>query len=181
VQSYFFPDNTVFINFALIDRLDLLRAFLGSRGRVTEAVEYEINRSKRHVAALGKVDVVEWFGVIIEIESDDARKAVQNLRKYSFGGTDEDELEHLGESQTIFVVTTVDEYKSSTVVTDDRAAYHLARGRGCLVKDTIGVLQHLSAIQEITPQEAFEIAVAIREAGPDGRSFVTDFSSARDF
>lgn len=181
MQSYFFPDNTVFINFALIDRLDLLSTFLGSRGRITEAVEYEINRSKRHVAALGKVDVAKWFDVIIEIDDDDAKRAVQNLRKYSFGGTDEDELEHLGESQTIFVVTTMDEYKSSTVITDDRAAYHLAEGRGCLVKDTVGVLKHLCAIQEITPQDAFEIAVAIREAGPDGRSFVTTFSSARDF
>ncbi len=46
MQHYLFPDNTVFVNFAWVDQLELLRAYLGGRGRLTQAVEYEISQSK---------------------------------------------------------------------------------------------------------------------------------------
>ncbi len=48
MAALIFPDNTVLINFASVHRLDLLRAWLRDRGRWTEAMAYEAQRSASH-------------------------------------------------------------------------------------------------------------------------------------
>ncbi|WP_152998187.1 hypothetical protein [Curtobacterium luteum] len=181
MQSFFFPDNTVFVNFAWVNKLDLLRAYLGERGHLVEAVAHEIGRSSNHVPNLASLDVPTWFNQVVEFDEDNALKAIESIRKHRFGGKEDEPLKHLGESQTIYAITQIQEYKSSVFVTDDQAAYTLAKNLGCVAEDTVGVLRRLCANQEITGQDAFEIAVAIQNASPDGRKLITPFSSARDF
>jgi predicted nucleic acid-binding protein len=181
VQSFFFPDNTVFVNFAWVDRLALLRAYLGERGRLVEAVAHEIGKSSNHVPHLGTVDISAWFEVVVEFDDDAAQGAIESIRRHRFGGNENQPLKHLGESQTIYAITKIEEFRSSVCVTDDQAAYLLAKSLGCVVEDTVGVLRRLCANQEISSQDAFEIAVAIQNASPDGRKLITPFSSARDF
>ena len=181
MQSFFFPDNTVFVNFAWVNKLDLLKAYLGERGRLVEAVAYEIGRSSNHVPHLASLDVPAWFNEVVEFDEDSASKAIESIRKHRFGGKEDEPLRHLGESQTIYAITQIPDFQSSVFVTDDQAAYTLAKDLGCIVEDTVGVLQRLCANQEITGQDAFEIAVAIQKASPEGRKLIVPFSSARDF
>ena len=47
-----FPDNTVFCNFAAVERIDLLIAWLRGRGRWCETVHHETTRSARCLSAL---------------------------------------------------------------------------------------------------------------------------------
>ncbi len=181
MQHYLFPDNTVFVNFAWIDRLPLLRAYLGGQGRLTQAVEYEIEQSKSHVANLDQVITTDWFDEILEFDGEHERASIEHIRRRRFGGREDQPLKHLGESQTIFALTSVDEYKSSLIITDDRAAHTLAGGLGCRAAHTVDILRTLCGHSEITAQDAFEIYVAITNAGPDGRSLLEVVTSARDF
>jgi predicted nucleic acid-binding protein len=181
VQTYLFPDNTVFVNFAWVDRLDLLGAYLGERGRLVEAVEYEVSRSKNHVANLHKLDIEVWFPEIVSFDDPAAQRGIENIRVQRFGGREAEPLQHLGESQAIYALTMVTEYRSSVMLTDDRPAYELAKGLRCMALHTVEILRAMTAFGEITAQEAFELAIAIRDAGPDGRSLLEHVSSARDF
>ncbi|OYC97221.1 hypothetical protein [Microbacterium sp. Yaish 1] len=181
MQHFFFPDNTVFVNFAWVDRLDLLQSYLAGRGRITEAVKFEVERSKSHVANLHKLDVSAWFDDVIEFDDTKDVDGIDFIRRRRFGGSELEPLKHLGESQTIWALTTIPAYASSCIVTDDEAAYNLAKGQDCRVAHTIDVLRHLVAYGEINAQEAFEIYVAMTNAGPDGRSFLENPTSARDF
>lgn len=47
-----FPDNTVLCNFAVVDRVALLKAVLDDRGRWTTAVAFEAGRSANYVPQL---------------------------------------------------------------------------------------------------------------------------------
>lgn len=181
MQSFFFPDNTVFVNFAWVNKLALLKTYLGERGRLVEAVAHEIGESSNHVPHLGTVDISTWFEMIVEFDQDAAQGEIESIRKHRFGGNENEPLKHLGESQTIYAITKIEEFLSSILVTDDQAAYLLAKNLGCVVEDTVGVLRRLCANQEISSHDAFEIAVGIQNAGPDGRKLITPFSSARDF
>lgn len=181
MQSYLFPDNTVFVNFAWVDRLELLRRYLGDRGILVEAVQYEIESSKQFVPNLHKVDSTKWFAEILEFGGDADVAAIELMRRARFGGDEAQPLKHLGESQAIHAVSTIDRFRGSVIVTDDRAAYHLAKGMGCLVAHSVDVLRALVARLEMTPQQAFELTVKIRDAGRDGRKLLETVTSTRDF
>jgi hypothetical protein len=81
MATCWFPDNSVIINFAIVDRLDLLRICLHGQGRVVEAVHYEIGQSQSRVPHLHKLDREDWFGDAIRIEDEHEQQAVESMRK----------------------------------------------------------------------------------------------------
>ncbi|RJF40477.1 hypothetical protein D4740_07200 [Actinomyces sp. 2119] len=52
---FFFPDNTVLINMAVLGRVDLLERFTRGRGRWCASIEHEWRRSQR-ILELGGAD-----------------------------------------------------------------------------------------------------------------------------
>jgi hypothetical protein len=178
-DSYFFPDNTVLINFAIANQLDLLRAYLSERGRVVAAVRREIIKSSGMVPNLHSLDTYAWFGPPIEISTENDIRAVESLRVNRFGGLKEEPLKHLGESQTIHVMATDPTYGVSRFLTDDDDAYRLAKRFNIVTRHTVEVFREMVAFDEISDQDAFESLVAIRES-PYDRRLLEHPMSARD-
>jgi predicted nucleic acid-binding protein len=165
MATCWFPDNSVIINFAVVDRLDLLRSSLRGQGRVVEAVHYEIGQSQSRVPNLHKLDREDWFGEAIRIDDEHAQQAVESMRKIRFGGEDSKPREHLGESQTLHVLRTDPEYSGSVWITEDRGAFRVAKAMGLIARDTRDLLEELVAFGELAAQAAFEIAVQMDRAG----------------
>jgi hypothetical protein len=161
MQCYLFPDTTVMINFAVVDRLDLLRAYLGTRARAVEAVAYEVRRSAERTPHLGTVDFMEWFGEPITLDAPADVSAVRILRTSRFGGRTSEPLQHLGESQTLHVISTFPEFSGSVLISDDVAAYDYAVKIGVLARCTVDILEHLVVDGSITAGEAFDLAEAM--------------------
>ena len=177
-MDYWFPDNTVLCNFAVVDRLDLLRAFLNNRGRVVEAVAHELRASAERVPHLAQLDPVEWFGEPIRIEDEAEIRAVEVTRRGVFGGTAKKPLQHLGESQTLYIIGNRPEFHGSGWITDDNPAYQFARKRGILSRSTVDIFGSLVANGELTAEKAFELCVAI---GALGQNPLNPPKSPRDF
>ena len=164
MDTCWFPDNSVIINFAVVDRLDLLRSCLHGQGRVVEAVHYEIGQSQSRVPHLHKLDREDWFGAPIRIEDAHEQRAVESMRKNRFGGEDRKPREHLGESQTLHVLRTDPAYAGSVWITEDRGAFRVAQAMGLIARDTRALLEELVAFGELSAQAAFEIAVQMDQA-----------------
>jgi predicted nucleic acid-binding protein len=177
VAEHFFPDTTVLCNFATVDRLPLLRAHLNDRGRVVEAVAREIKKSGEHVPNLSKVDTAAWFGEPIRLDRDGQAEVIDVTRRGAFGGTAAKPLQHLGESQTLFVIQNLPEHSGSIWITDDRAAFNLAKKRGITTRDTVDVLRRLVANGDLSSQSAFEVCLSMQVA----RSLLNPPVSHRDF
>lgn len=177
-MTYWFPDNSVIVSFSVIDRLPLLKTVLHGRGRVVEAIAAEIERSKGHTPNLYSLDIQEWFDQPIVVDDRTSQAAIERIRKDQFGGTSADYLEHLGESQTLFVMRSRPEFQSSIWITEDRQAYKFAKGQGLTAHDTFDVLHELVAMMEITADQAFDIAGQILDSD---QPMLRPPSSWRDF
>jgi hypothetical protein len=175
-----FPDTTVLCNFAVVDRLDLLRSYLGARGRVVEAIEYEISRSARVVPNLDTVDIKEWFGKPIRFEKPGDRDRIDATRIGWFNGTSNDPLEHLGESQTLYAINNDKRFAGGTWITEDRAAYTLAKRQGIRTLHTTDVFVALVSNGELSAQEAFEICHRIH-TDENERTLLVPPTNARAF
>lgn len=173
-----FPDNTVMINFAIVDRLDLLEVYLHGEARVVEAVWREIVQSARHVPALAGVDQATWFGKPIRITKTADQTAVENTRVGRFGGTKDQPLKHLGESQTLHVIQKFPDYSGSVWITDDASAYKLGKGQAVVTRHTVDVLRDLVARGELTSHEAYELCEEMQD---EERTLIDPPSSHRDF
>lgn len=138
---FLFPDTTVLINFAVVDRLGLLRAYLDDRGRTVEAVAFEVGRSAQRTPHLADLDVADWFGTPIRIDRKSDTEEVSRIRVGRFGGSPSQPLQHLGESQTLHVISRFPDYRGSWMITDDRDAYELSKAQGIATKHTIDVLE----------------------------------------
>lgn len=155
MPTFLLPDTTVLVNFALIDELSQLRAYLGARGRACEAVMDEVQDLSLHrVPTLQGIDCAEWFGSPIRIEGADNIAAVERLRTAVFAGSASLPRQHLGECQTIHAVRTMPEYAESIVITDDRSAYDYAKGRGMVVRHSIDVMREMIAFDGLAPATA---------------------------
>lgn len=161
----FFPDTTVVCNFAAVDRLDLFVDYLNGRGRIVEAVAYEISRSATILRALAALDVDSVFGAPIELDNDPARHAIEVSRTAVFGGMPSRPLEHLGESQTLYVLGARPEFSDSIWITDDKQANRLGQRRGFITRDTVHMLEELVANREISCSVAFDLTEVMWRQG----------------
>jgi hypothetical protein len=164
MEQYFFPDTTIPINFAVIDRLDLLVAYLRGRGRMTQAVRAEVRKSAGLVPNLARLDVESTFGMVIELDRESDARAVENLRK-RFALRGDAPTKHLGESETLHVLTTRPEFGVSRFVTEDRAAYEMAGKMSVLRHHTMDVFHELVINGELGASEAFDLLLAIEDGG----------------
>jgi predicted nucleic acid-binding protein len=137
---YWFPDNTVLINFACVSRLDLLEEILRGRGRWTEAIADEAQRSARFYPELSNVVRGAWLGEPIEVADREDQIAIERVRRAAFGGSAHEPRKHLGEAQTCHVIRTNPEFAASFWITDDYDAAEYAKRQGITTLDTQGLI-----------------------------------------
>jgi predicted nucleic acid-binding protein len=117
-----FPDNTVLVNFALIDRMDLLERLVSGNGRwcATVAAECAASARRPELAAMRSARGIfgrPWFPDARELE--DTRMLRDEL-----AGPGENPHRHLGEAETIAIM--LRRQVVGLFVTDDNDAVRLA-------------------------------------------------------
>jgi len=152
VSHSVFPDNTVLCNFAAVGRLDLLEVVLLGRGRWTEAVAYEVERSSHFLSGLSAVAQGGWLGDPIEVTKAADARQVERIRRAVFGGGEDEPLRHLGEAQTCHVLARWPEFAGSWWVSDDREALRYARHQGLVTRETVDLVSIAAVNGEITAE-----------------------------
>jgi predicted nucleic acid-binding protein len=119
-----FPDNTVLINFAIINRMDLLERLTNGNGRwcITVAKECAASARRPELAALD--DARNIFGDPLfpdAVENLDVRVLRDEL-----AGPGDAPTAHLGEAETLAIIVRRRLASSSFFVTDDREAARVA-------------------------------------------------------
>jgi len=166
VDLFLFPDTTVVINFAVIDRLDLLTTYLSGRARMTQAVQAEVRKSALMVPHLAQFDMVALCGPAIVLNAESDRAGVAMMRK-RFAAAGDSPTKHLGESETLYVMTSRVEFSVSRILTEDRDAYRVAKALELLAVNTFEIFQALVARGELDSRDAFDLLAAIEDSPYD--------------
>lgn len=156
MTTYWFPDNTVLCNFAAVDALPLLRLVLDERGRWTDAVAQEADRSSATFPALRSVRKDGWLGEPIEVDNRDEVARIDAIRRAVFGGGDKP-TQHLGEAQTCYIIKHWPGYGGSHWITDDRDAYEYARFQGITTRRTADLMSEAVECAHLSRSAAYEL------------------------
>jgi hypothetical protein len=165
LSHFVFPDNTVLCNFAAVNRLDLLKTVLLERGRWTEALAYEAERSSREFPALAGIKDAGWLGDPIAIIDVTEVGKVERIRRAIFGGSDDKPLKHLGEAQTCYMLQHRSEFEGSWWVSDDREALEYGRRQRLIVRETVDLVIGAASYGDITAEDGFRLLKDMDEAG----------------
>lgn len=160
-----FPDNTVLCNFAVVDRLDILRAVLNGAGRWTSAVAYEAEQSARVLPALRKIPSDGWMDEPIEINDPAEVQRVQRIRRIVFGGTEGQPLKHLGEAETCFLLLERPEFAGGWWISDDREALRYAQFQGITTRETMDLVAVAAVNGDVDIREGFDLMHRMVEEG----------------
>ncbi|MCT2088540.1 hypothetical protein M3D92_04395 [Micrococcus terreus] len=129
---FFFPDNTVLINFALAREVGLLLELLRGQGQWTDAVHAECEKSADTGLYPALEDVFSAMPSPIML----SQKEVQDARalRQQMSGPADPEHKNWGEAQTITVID--QRFSGSCFLTDDFGATDSANGAGIQVFST---------------------------------------------
>lgn len=141
MSTYLFPDNTVLCNFVCVGQLPLLAKLLDGNGRWVEAVAHECDKSSTVYPGLKSIADDGWLSDPVEISDEIEQRQVEGIRRAVFGGKAALATQHLGEAQTIHVISRWSDYAGSTWISDDQESLRVARLQGIPVRET----QHLVA------------------------------------
>ena len=161
---FLFPDTTVLCNFAAVQRLELLREYVGESGRWVQAIEHEVRASADIHSDLLSIWEDGWLGDPIELNRKGEADRVNRFRRLQMFGDAGKPLQHLGESETFVAVHERAELSGSIVLTDDHDAHHLLSHHGMMTRDTLDVLQVLVARGAITAAAARELCGEMADA-----------------
>lgn len=160
-----FPDNTVLCNFAAVDRLNLLEKVLDGRGRWTQAVAAEAERSTHYWPKLREVTTGGWLGQPVEIDNPAETALVDRIRRVVFAGSPSRPLQHLGEAETLVLIEYRTEFDGSVWITDDGEAGHYARRKGIRVKDTVDIMREAVVDGLVMADTGHGLLTAMEQAG----------------
>src|SRR5271154_6635774 len=132
-----FPDNTVLINFAIINRMDLLERLAKGNGRwcATVAAECAESGTRPELAALGGAQRI--FGD--PLFPDGAEHQDVLVLRDQLAGPGDRPTQHLGEAETLAII--LRRQLPCFFVTDDRGAARLATQKGVQVVGTWHLLK----------------------------------------
>ena len=159
-------DACSIMNFAAVDRMGLFQAVMRGRGRWTQAVEGEIRRYASTPEFRWLSDLLDggWLGAAIELDRDDDRTAVEDIRM-ALGGIPSKPLRHLGEAESIRAIQSRGELAGAFFLTDDGDAAYLARHRGITVVNTRWLMTDAYSVGDLACPEPYEILTTMRAAG----------------
>ncbi len=132
-----FPDNTVLTNFALINRMDLLRRLANGKGRWCASVASECRNSAKRPDLTALDDAEDIFGEPLYPDQAELQDA-QALRS-QLAAPGDPRTQHLGEAETVAIA--VRRQLDCIFITDDRAAARLAANNGIRVATTWDLLR----------------------------------------
>jgi predicted nucleic acid-binding protein len=155
----------VLCNFAAVDRLPLLEKVLDGRGRWSEAVAREARLSARRLPTLNGLVERGSLGEPIEITDAEVRVEVERLRRAVFGGDRRRPTRHLGEAETLALITGEPEFRGSVWISDDRDAARYARRRGITTLETYDLVAAAARERLLTPAEAHQLLCRMGETG----------------
>jgi hypothetical protein len=156
-------DSTVFVNFATVSRLALLRIVLRGRGRWTEAVAVETDRFAAQHPELALDKLSTWMSDPTEFPARALRDIQAYRRALSMPG--EPPTKNLGEAEAIYALEHWPGVRGEVLVTDDRPAAHFARVRGLQVWDTGRLLGDGFQAGEIDCPDAWDLLKLMRTKG----------------
>jgi predicted nucleic acid-binding protein len=132
-----FPDNTVLINFALINRMDLLARLARGYGGWCATVASECGESARRPELSALTGAAEIFGAPLFPDDDELKQT--RLLRYQLAAPGDPDTKHLGEAETVAIVAK--RQLNCYFVTDDEEARRLATLHCIPVADTWRLLK----------------------------------------
>ncbi|MEV0793645.1 hypothetical protein [Kribbella sp. NPDC050459] len=159
----FFPDNTVLVNFATIGRVDLLEKLANSNGRWCLSVSRECAMSAR-IAGLEALSSVRQF-LGEPLEPTPAELLDTRVLRDRMAAPGDRQTKHLGEAETITIVTSRDLRSKAIFVSDDTDALVHAVAQGIKVADTWDLLELAERVGAINTEEHAQYVTALRSAG----------------
>lgn len=162
-MSLFFPDNTVLINFTIVGRLDLLEELANGNGRWCLSVSHECARSAR-------IDGLEALKGVRDFLGDPLQPTpveLLNTRvlRDSMASPGEAATKHLGEAETITIITSRGMRPTAVFVTDDASALGLAAQQGMKVADTWDLLNLAERVGKISAEEHLQYVATLKAGG----------------
>lgn len=138
MPDFFFPDNTVLVNFAHIQRMDLLKKLLNGKGKWCATVAQECDRSS-NVSGLATMKYAQSiFGEPLYPENQVEYLHVVLLRGQITQPYDPPE-KSLGEAETLAIMSR--RFMAGYFITDDKEAARLARQNNITVVSTWDLLK----------------------------------------
>jgi predicted nucleic acid-binding protein len=160
-DSFFFPDNTVLNNFAIIHRMNLLADLIGDRGRWCATVKQECIDGARHLGLEEMAEATSIFGDPLYPRGADHIN-IRTLRE-KMAKPGEGPKQHLGEAETI-VIMMGRGFTTSFFVTDDVGATREAKLEGIRVVSTWDILRLLVRGRRIAVEDFHGYADVLADA-----------------
>lgn len=156
-------DTCSLVNFAAVNRMDIVEATLRRRAHWTQAVEFEVRCMAARYPSLKPLVDDRWLGEAVELDTDADYDEIGRIRT-ALGGTTSDPLQHLGEAESIRAIQSRTELSGAILLTDDVSAGDFARRKGLLVWDTCRLLEDAYAMADVGCPEAYEVLGRMRQA-----------------
>lgn len=160
--NFFFADNTVLVNFALIGRMDLLETLFNGKGTWCSSVRDECHRSSQTLGLESIADADNFLG-----QPHAPSKPSEHVQTRAFrtqlANVGDHRYQHLGEAETLAVMTS--RYPFEIMVTDDRGAQRLAEQNNIGFITTWRLLQVVVRRNLAEPQEVLTYLRILRKRG----------------
>lgn len=127
MTTLLFPDNTVLVNFALINRVDVLQHLMSGHCAWCATVASECARSAAEPGLEGMSEFATTLGPPLYPQTQAEHLQVRLLRE-DLASPGDPQTRHLGEAETLAII--LSRNLSAVFVTDDRSARRLAATHG---------------------------------------------------
>lgn len=168
-MSLLFPDNTVLINFAILNRFDLLKSLANGNGRWCATVADECNKS---AAFPGLGALAAASGIFrTALFPDSAELQDTAVFRNSLAKPGDPPHKHLGEAETIAIMSRRREDLPGFFVTDDGDAARLAAAhdiQSATTWDLLRVAFRAGWIDDHTAWGYTQTLAAHQRGGPPG-------------
>lgn len=164
MASVVLVDTCTIVNFAAVDRINLLELVLDGCVSWTETAAYEVDRAAEHWPFLWRSSIAAWLGAPISPTRPGDVKAIFDLRR-QLGGIRRAPREHLAEAEAIHMIQCYPEFAGAVLLTDDRNAADLAAKRGIQVWMSMTVLSYAYAQGHIGCPAAHDVLRDMVAAG----------------
>lgn len=147
------------MNFAIVDRLDVVAALIGQRGCWGETVEYEVSKWQND-PAFSSLSNVHGFmaSPLISTEAEQLR-TLEYRKKFVKQG--DGPRKHMGEAETLALIESRYDPKLTVVFTEDKPTIVQCGILGTQTAGTRAVLVAAATLGILSWQEADDIAVAV--------------------
>jgi len=159
MTTILFPDNTVLINFALLNRVDILDRIMRGQGRWCAAVSDECAQSAKEVGLEAMAAYPAILGSPLFPATPAEHLEVRLLRDRLVGPGD-GPTRHLGEAETVAIIS--GRQIDAVFATDDRDARMLADMRGITTYTTWDLLRLAGKVKLVDPDTLWGYVLTLR-------------------